>query len=413
MALRFSELQDEHKRRAFKSQSGTIFTTASKRLLNFAVQSVARDTYWRQLRRKDSFDTVAEITGTAATFTKDSKVMTDTNKNFYTLDVRPGQRIKNTESGGSSKVFIADSIDSATQITFTEDYDVTGGTADQSYTILGLEEFNLPIDLDRVALIWHESFGYPYPLFFTTDFSFFRGGHNLDFTNTPTHYRLWGNNAVIRQPRAASVMRIKSSTSADKNLDVVVRGIVSDFPDLERITTNGTDGTTAVSGSKSFTQVDEISVEGAHTGRITVDADSANTVVATIPVGEVGSFPYWKVQLYPIPDEIIPINVMYYKRPRRLVEDEEVHELGGDYDEAIILLATARALGAERQKAERDTFMADYRLELDSLRRKNADNIDYIVSQMLRGSNIRRSDFLAPGVLFRQLGSHFGPIVNR
>ena len=411
-ALKFGDLQAEVKRRAFKNQSGALFTTASRRLINIALLTIERDSYWSQLRRKDTLTTVGEITGTAATFTKDSATVTDSSKTFLTSGVVIGQRIKNTTSGGSSKVFIVKSVDSNTQITLTEDYDVTGGSANQSYTILGREEYNLPIDLERVALIWHEKFGFPHPLFFSTDFSFYRGGHSLDFTNTPTHYRLWGMDAAISQPRAASVMRIASSTSADKNLDVVIRGIVSDFPDLERIKTNGSDGTTAVSGSKSFTRVDEIFLEGAHTGRLTVDADSAATTVATIPVGTAGTFPYQKIQLYPIPNEAIVHNILYYKKPRMLVEDDEVHELGGDFDEAIILLATARALGAERQNLEHDRMMDDYNSELRSLRRRNADNLDYIIQQMLRGSRVRRGDFLAPGVLFRQLGSNFGPRVG-
>ena len=169
-----------------------------------------------------------------------------------------------------------------------------------TYKILGREDYTLPPQTGRLAMIWHEGFGYPFPMRFVTDREFFDSRTDFDRSDTPTVYRMWTEDWTLEQPKAASVMRIASSASADKSIDVMVHGIVSSYPDSEKITTNSSDGTTAVSGSKSFTRVDRVTKDAKTDGRITVDANSANAVIATIPAGDIMAGQQYKhIQVFP------------------------------------------------------------------------------------------------------------------
>jgi hypothetical protein len=65
-------------------------------------------------------------------------------------------------------------------------------------------------------------------------------------------------------------MTISSSVSTDTNIAVTVFGNVNGFPDYEIITTNASNGTTAVSGAKSFSFIERIVKNQTTTGTITV-----------------------------------------------------------------------------------------------------------------------------------------------
>ena len=123
-------------------------------------------------------------------------------------------------------------------------------------------------------------------------------------------------------------------------------------------------GTTQALGSKSFTSIERVVKSGSTVGRVTVTTNSANNTVAVLPVGDTtGGILYKKIQLFPLPNEIIPINVQYYKDPYRLVNDEDIHELGQEFDEAIILLATSK-MKYENNQTEGDKFYALYQDEI-------------------------------------------------
>ena len=70
------------------------------------------------------------------------------------------------------------------------------------------------------------------------------------------------------------------------------------------------------------------------------------------------------------------MKVMYYKEPYKLVGDNDVHELGEEFDEAIILLSVAK-IYFETNIKEGDRFYSMYEDEYKSLRRVNVDKIDW------------------------------------
>jgi len=401
MSMTFSDLQVEVKRRAQKDSGGSNFDTAISNLINTSLFRVSREALWRPLRRKTTFDTVTTYsTGTGAgTFNNGSKSVSVTGATFITDGIKVGRRIS---LSGDSNVFTIKTITGETTLTIDQNY---GGesTTSGDYSILAQEEYNLPIQAGHKMFIWHEVWGYPLQLQYVPDQEFFGSGVITTTESTPVAYRMWGEDMVISQLLEASVITIVSSSASDTTGSVTVFGTVSGYPDYETINLNGT---TSAAGSKSFTKVERVVKSGSTIGRVTVTSNSSNNTVAVLPVGDTtAGIQYKKIQLFPLPNDIFPINVQYYKDPYRLVNAEDVHELGQEFDEAIILLATSK-MKYENNQNEGDKFYALYQDEIRSLRRTNADKIDWFPKQ--GRPNTSRVGMVHPYLSYAQIGANYG-----
>ncbi len=406
MAYTYKDLQDEVKRRATLDQSGTQFNTAIKNLINSSLFRIARESLWRVLRRRATFDTVTTYsTGSGGgTFTKDSKSISCTSATWLTDNIDIGRRIK---FQGDSTVYTIKTITGETALTIDQVYTGSTISGTGTYSILGQEEYNLPIQTSHKVFLWHEAFGNPLMLDYITDQDFF--GFGIDNTNesTPVGYRMWREDMVDEQLLEASTITISSSVSGDTNIDVTIFGVVSNFPDFETITTNSSNGTTTVTGSKSFSSVSRVVKAASTTGRITVTANSANATVAVLPVGDTtAGIQFSKIQLYPLPNAIITMNVEYYEEPYRLVNDGDVTTLGQEFDEAIILLATSK-LKFEQNQDEGEKFFSLYQDEVRSLKKTNADKIDWTPT-LRSGRKSRAGQFVHPYLQTSQVGANFG-----
>lgn len=406
MAYTYKDLQDEVKRRATRDRGGTQFDTAIKNIINTSLFRIAREGLWRSLRRKTTFDTIGTYTtgSGGGTFTKDSKNVTMTGATFITDNIQPGRRIK---LQGDSTVFVIKTITGETTLTIDQNYGGTTISGTGTYSILGQEEYNLPIQSSHRVFLWHEGFGNPFLLNYITDQDFYSFGIENTNEATPTHYRMWEENMIDEQVKEASVITVSSSDSSDTSIDITVFGTVSGVPDSEVIATDASNGTTASAGSKSFSSIERIVKSSLTNGRITATANSTNTTVVVLPSGDsTAGVLYRKVQLYPLPDAILPINIYYYKEPYRLVNDGEVHELGQDFDEAIILLSVSK-LKFEQNQKEGDQFFSLYKTEMQTLRKTNIDKIDWFPS-MRRSSRGRRDHLVHPHLRTSQVGANFG-----
>ena len=376
MAFSFLDLKNEVKRRATKNQGGTQFDTGIANTINTSMWRVSREARWRSLRRTITFDTVTTYTkGTgAASVTNGSKNVTVTGATFLTDDIRIGRFIKFT---GSAKFFKILTITGETTLTIDQVFDGTTTTTG-SYSILPQEEYVLPIQIGHSAFFWHRQYGRPYQMIYNPAQEFYSSGALDIMTNIPVNYRMWGMDSTLEQVKQPSVITISSSSSSDTSISVTIFGIVSGYPDFEIITTNASNGTTAVSGSKSFSFVERITKNSTTIGRITCTANSANVTVGVLPVGNTTTGPnYAKIQLYPLPNAIFPINCFYYKLPYQLVNDGDISELGEEFSEAIILLATAK-MKAEQNQSEDADYFKFYMDEIESLKKTNVDKIDWM-----------------------------------
>lgn len=410
MAISYGDLKTEIRRRATKNQGGTQFDTGIGIACNTAMWRVSREAKWRTLRRKTTFNTVTTYsTGTgAAAVTNGLNMVTVTGATFQTDGIKIGRYIK---FGGSGKYYRIVTITGQTTLTIDQNFDGTTSTTN-AYSILPQEEYVLPIQIGHSAFMWHRAYGAPLMLSYVPDQAFYNSGALDVLTNIPRAYRMWGVDTNLQQVSQSSVITISSSSSSDTNIAVTVFGVVSGYPDYEIITTNASNGTTSVAGVKSFSSVERI-VKNANTiGRITCTANSAVDTIAVLPVGNttVGPF-YAKVQLYPLPSTVLPINVQYYKLPYMLVNDGDVSELGEDFSEAIILLATAKLKAEQNQKEDSD-YMAMYRDELNSLRKTNVDKIDWYPKLMPPMENYY--NMWTGGLRYQQVGSggQFGPVIG-
>jgi hypothetical protein len=285
-------------------------------------------------------------------------------------------------------------------------YDGTSASG-QTFNIYGQEEYNMPEQLGRVGAIWHEILGFPYLMEYVPDLEFYSASSPIENQYIPIYYRMWGDNWVIQQPFAPSVVTVVSSSTSDTAVVVTVTGDVAGYPDTETITCAGT---TPASGSKVFQNIERVSKNSSSVGRITVSTNSTNCTVATLPTGLTTSgMQYRKIQVWPLPSDVFNINVQYYKEPYRLVNDGDIHELGMEFDEAIILLACAKIKYQENQK-EANNFFSLYKDELAVLRRYNMDrNLDWRPILKRPSQRRGRRGFLNKNIVWDQLGGNYGP----
>lgn len=409
MAITYADIKSEIKRRATKNQGGTQFDAGIGIAANVSMWTIARTAKWRTLRRTTTITTItAYSTGSGAvTVTNNSRNVTITGGLLITNDINIGRYIK---FSGSGKYYKIVTITGESTLTIDQVYDGTTTTT-ATYSILPQEEYVLPIQIGHSAFLWHRAYGLPTQLRYVPAQEFYSSGALDVMTNIPVAYRMWGVDSMIQQVTQPSVVTIASSSSSDTNIAVTIFGIVSGYPDYEIITTNASNGTTSVSGSKVFSSVERVTNNANTIGRITSTANSGNDTINVLPVGNTTSGPrYTKVQLYPLPSSVFPINVYYYKLPYMLVNDNDVSELGEEFSEAIILLATAK-LKAEQNQQEDTDYYKMYMDELTSLRRTNVDKIDWAPKlQSPAGDYFNQ---WTGGLRYNQIGSggNFGPSV--
>jgi hypothetical protein len=310
--------------------------------------------------------------------------------------------------GGSSQIYRIATITGETTLTVDVNYDGTTSTT-QSYEILPQEEYFLPIQCSHRMFLWHEENGRPQQMHFITDQDFLSQGIQANSTGVPSHYRMWGEDMVREQLLEASVIRVDSTSASDTTQTIRVHGHdANGLPTYEDISLNGT---TAASGSVSFASVERVSRSASTAGAITIDANSGNTLVAYLPIGDyTAGIQYKKVRLYPLPNTVFPMHVWYYKDPFRLVDDDDIHELGQEFDEALILRATAMIMAKQDQQQAEAAF-ALYRDEVRNLKKTNVDKIDWFPALQRAGRSTGSDPLLHNHLRYSQVGAHFGPRV--
>lgn len=403
--LTFSELQAEVKRRAIRNQSGTEFDTAVKNTINTSLFRISREASWRVMRRKTSFDTITAFTSTTnCAVTNSATSATLTGATLFASKIEVGRKIK---FGTDNSYYTIKAIPAETILTLDRLFEGTSST-NTTYSILSQEEYTIPMQAGHRLFLWHEDLGYPYRLEFITDQDFFNSGVYITEENTPTHYRMWGENMISVQVPSATVITIASSSVNDSSTNITIFGNVGGYPFSETVTTSGASGAVAVSTTNKFETIEKVVVGSNTSGKITIGTILGSYTNVVIPAGSVSGVLRKKVQLYPLPTRIFPINVYYYKDPFPLTNDEDIHDFGQDFDEAIILLATAKIKYQDDQK-EGDRFLLMYQDEIRNLKKTNMDKIDWTPSlQKPYGGTSAVHKFLR----YSQIGSDFGPATN-
>jgi hypothetical protein len=403
--LNFKDLQDEVKQRATRNQGGTYFDSTIKNIINTSLFRLAREAKWRCLRRKTYFPTITSYTsGTnfvSVTQSSTAISLISTACDLWTDKIEIGRRVK---FGGDGNFYYIRSISSNTS--FSIDLPYRGVTTTRNtYEILPQDEYSLPIQVDHRAFLWHEDFGYPYRMFYVPDQTFYDTRVIITQKYPPTHYRMWGENYVKTAVPTATPICVVSDSAADTSGKVIIFGDVSGSPNYEEVNINGT---TTVTTSNLFTNIERVAKNSNTTGKITVTSSRGSYEIVTLPAGDTtAGVKYSKVQIFALPTRVFNINVHYYKDPYRLVNDDDVHEMGQEFDEAILLLSVAKIKYQENQQ-EGDKWFAMYKDELVNLRMTNIDKIDW-TPILKRPSQDRTDPFVVKNLLYRQVGPSYGP----
>lgn len=402
--LLFSDLQSEVKRRALRNQSGTEYDDEIKNVINTSLFFISRIKKWRVLRRKTYFNTKSSYTsGTnyiTVTNSSTAVSISATTASWWTDNIEVGRRVK---FGTDSWDYTLRAINSNTNAVIDIPYRGTTSTG-TTYEIYPQEEYNLPVQVDHRAFLWHEDYGYPYRLHYIPDQTFINQDVSITTKGTPTHYRMWGADTVMAQVPTATPLLLVSSSGTDSTVQVTVFGKVAGYPYYETVTLAGT---TTTKTAYEFESVERVAKDGSTAGRVTITSSRGAYTIAVLPAGDTtATVQYSKVQLYPLPNRSFPINVYYYKIPYRLVNDDDIHELGQEFDEAIILLSVSKIKFQESQ-AEGDKWYALFEKEIESLSKNNVDKIDW--TPVLQRPNQGAVDpYVTSNLQYKQVGSYFG-----
>jgi len=400
--LLFGELINEVKRRALRDQSGTEFDTAVKNAINSSLFRISRECPWRVMRRKTYFDTVPSYTSTTnASVSNSSTCVTLTGATLHTEKIEIGRKIG---FGTDSGYYTIRAIHTNSGLVIDRLYEGTTSTS-TTYEIYPQEEYTIPMQTGHRMFLWHEDYGYPYKLEFLTDQDFFYSSAYRTTKGIPTHYRMWGEDNVITQVPSATKLAVMSSTSSDTKTNIVIIGEIDGYPANETIALDSSDATDSATGASIFNKVERVMATSPTNGYVTVKSQLGDYTISVIPQGDTGSIMRKKVQLYPLPTRVFPINAYYYKDPLPLYNDDDIHEMGHDFDEAIILLATAKLKYQDDQK-EGDRFYGMYKDEMRSLRKTNMDKIDWFP---ILGRSFSRRDAIRPILRYGQIGPNYGP----
>ena len=253
--------------------------------------------------------------------------------------------------------------------------------------------------------MWHEDYGYPMQMTYVVDQDFYSHGRHITEKGTHILYRMWGENMLLKDILTPTSFAVFSSETNDTTNDITIFGTSQGYPESETIRVNGA---SVVTGTTVFSAVDRIVKDSSTNGRISVTASGDTSIVySVVPKGDITSgVLYKKIQVHPLPNTAFDMHVHYYKEPYKLVNDDDEHELGQEFDEAIILLSVVK-IKAENSQSEAKGFMDLYKDELKTLKRTNVDKIDFFPK--MRSANAGSSDRFGPNINYSQFGSYYGP----
>lgn len=165
----------------------------------------------------------------------------------------------------------------------------------------------------------------------------------LDDSGAPMFYSVYGNSwtkgNVEDQASSTVTISIISSSASDTSEKVRINGVISGAPGTELITLNGT---SAVAGTASFSDIHSISKDSVTSGVVTVTLVGATNVTAAVFGPNQLAREYQPIYLWPIPSDVRTINTRSIRRPRQMVNDEDFPDYPELYHETILIAATAR-----------------------------------------------------------------------
>ena len=172
----------------------------------------------------------------------------------------------------------------------------------------------------------------------------------FDDTGDPINFMYRTRTPVATQPAAATTIRILSSSATDTGTaigKVRIEGTVGGENDFEELTLNGTSN---VDGTKSFTEILEIT-KPKTVGRISIKQTDGTVLGSIAPWDQQGH--YKRIEILPNPDESVTVTLLCTRKFMDLVSDDD-SILIPEAESGIIHFLTAALLefGGDPQKAQ-------------------------------------------------------------
>lgn len=241
-------------------------------------------------------------------------------------------------------------------------YDYWGELQDEHNftTVDGQEDYYMPTHFDKPLAVFD----------ITNDTEIIPGTHEEYFRanisnvadateGKPTSFRLYGVYGVKRQvPTAGSIVRVKSSSSADTAGAIVrVEGYLDSALSIigyENITVSTSTPTTNVLGTTTFYKIIHISKSADTTGYITLTDSSSNTLAEIAPNERVLFHRRMKLGL--IPDaSTYNIRVLFKRKKNKLISDYDYPFV--DADDYMILNSVGYGLAEEKETYDKAVTM--------------------------------------------------------
>lgn len=241
-------------------------------------------------------------------------------------------------------------------------------------TVADQEDYQLPRDVDKIGLLRQTDT--PLKLKYVPDNLFYKWIPDPTATGNPKYYRLWEEYGVETQISSAETVNVVSSSTSDGS-SVTLTVIGTDANGYEIVETYTLNGTTTVSGAKSFTTIRQVSKSSATTGNITVSGNtSATTFVTLLP--EERSPRFKRVSLYNIPSSAITMYLEYYTRLRELVNDQDVPAIDRKWHYLIREGALAKVYQYQNKKEDYLATIRVYLTGLERMKKEDVVNVDFI-----------------------------------
>lgn len=154
-------------------------------------------------------------------------------------------------------------------------------------------------------------------------------------TGNISKYAVMGIHEVSAQPLAASVISIVSSSASDTSQTVKLAGYNANQVYIEETLT--LNGTIAVTGTTSFTELIEVRKSADTVGIITVSDDDP-VVLTRIPFNE-HRMQYMKLRVFPIPDSIDTIHIYSYRKPLIMEDAQDTPDIPEEWVELLLKIA--------------------------------------------------------------------------
>lgn len=211
-------------------------------------------------------------------------------------------------------------------------------------TVASQEAYTLPKLVGEVYKI--KSSASPYDVQVIGEDLFDKCVPNPTTTGDPEFARLFEMVGVETQPTSASTITVVSSSASDTTQTVLVKGLVSNEVDYEEFALNGT---TQVTGSKSFSQIYAVSKSDVTVGRISVKSNGA-TVTNTTLAPQDTTIRLRVLRLYPISANTTTITIKCFGLAPELTRAYEDTEIPKRWDYVIDQFAYAYMLQTKGQE---------------------------------------------------------------